>query len=150
MPKEGGCINYINADLIAAGLSPFAPENVSVMAGKLMIQEIEKCAAESKSFAFETTLSGLSYVDKINRWKREGYEIVLYYFSLLSVQIAIDRVKTRVAQGGHDIPDDVIARRFYRSQKNLKILFKPIVDAWVVFDTSSSVPTLIDKSSNYE
>jgi len=150
LPKEGNCINFINADLIAAGLSPFAPENVSVMAGKLMIKEITKCISESKSFALETTLSGSSYIRKIHEWKSLGYEIILYYFSLPSVEMAIDRVKARVEQGGHNIPEKVIRRRFERSQKNLEALFKPIVDIWIVFDTSSTTPLLINKSSNYE
>lgn len=120
------------------------------MASKLMILEIDKCVSESKSFTFETTLSGVSYVKKIDSQKKKGYEIILYYFSLPSVEMAIDRVKARVAQGGHNIPKDVIKRRFDKSMKNLDLLFKPVVDSWVVFDVSSSVPTLIDKSSNYE
>ncbi len=150
LPKEGGCINYINADLIAVGLSPFAPERASIMAGKLMLGEIEKCVSESKSFAFETTLSGNSYIRKIKRWKQIGYEIILYYFSLPSVEMAIDRVKIRVKQGGHDIPELDIRRRYEKSRTNLDKFFKPIVDAWVILDTSTSIPILIDKSSSYE
>jgi predicted ABC-type ATPase len=148
LPEEGECINYINADLIASGFSPFAPEKVRVMAGKLMIQEIEKCVKESKSFAFETTLSGMSYAKKIKHWKSLGYKIILYYFSLPSVDMAIDRVKYRVKHGGHNIPEKDIRRRFTRSQHNLETVFKPIVDAWVVFDTSSSRPRLIGESND--
>ncbi len=148
LPSEGACINYINADLIASGLSPFAPERVSILAGKLMIQEIEKCVANSESFAFETTLSGLSYVKKIQKWKSLGYKVVLYYFSLPAVEMAIDRVRYRVEQGGHNIPERDIKRRFVRSKHNFEEIFKPIVDIWVEFDTSSSTPRLLGESNN--
>jgi len=150
LPKEGACINYLNADLIASGLSPFAPENANVAASKIMLREIARCVEGSKSFAFETTLSGVSYVKKIESWKRSGYEIILYYFSLPSVEIAIDRVRSRVEQGGHGIPESVIRRRFERSRTNLENLFKPIVDVWMIFDTSSSRPKLIGKSTNHD
>nr|VFJ92782.1 MAG: Predicted ABC-type ATPase [Candidatus Kentron sp. LFY] len=150
LPKEGACINYINADLIASGLSPFAPENAVVMASRIMLREMERCVGGSRSFAFETTLSGVSYIKKIESWKRSGYGIILYYFSLPSVEIAIDRVRYRVRQGGHGIPEFIIRRRFERSRTNLEKLFKPIVDAWMVLDTSSSRPKLIGKSSNHD
>ena len=146
LPGEGECVNYINADLIASGLSPFSPERVSVQAGKLMILEIEKCVKNSESFAFETTLSGVSYVNKIKRWKSFGYKTILYYFSLPSVEMAIDRVRTRVEQGGHNIPEPVIRRRFKRSWVNLVSIYKQIVDKWIIFDTSSSEPKLIGES----
>ncbi len=115
-----------------------------------MVQEIEKCIKESKTFAFETTLSGLSYVKKIKQWKQLGYKIILYYFSLPSVEMAIDRVRYRVEQGGHNIPEQDIRRRFERSQINLEDIFKPMVDTWVIFDTSSSRPELIGESSDHE
>ncbi|MES2663823.1 MAG: zeta toxin family protein [Pseudomonadota bacterium] len=147
LPKEGECINYINADLIAAGLSPFAPERMSIAAGKIMIQEIEKCVRRSESFAFETTLSGTSYVNKIKQWKNLGYTIQLYYFSLPTIEMAIDRVKYRVSQGGHNIPEKDIRRRFIRSQTNFEKIFKPIVDSWTIFDTSSSSLRIIGESN---
>nr|VFK42931.1 MAG: Predicted ABC-type ATPase [Candidatus Kentron sp. TC]VFK42940.1 MAG: Predicted ABC-type ATPase [Candidatus Kentron sp. TC]VFK57277.1 MAG: Predicted ABC-type ATPase [Candidatus Kentron sp. TC] len=146
LPKEGACVNYLNADLIASGLSPFAPEKANVTASKLMLLEIRKCVEEGKSFAFETTLSGASYVKKIMSWKKSGYGIILYYFSLPSAEMALDRVRYRVEQGGHGVPESVIRRRFERSLINLDHLFKPIVDAWVIFDTSSSNPRLIGGS----
>nr|VFK63656.1 MAG: Predicted ABC-type ATPase [Candidatus Kentron sp. UNK]VFK70882.1 MAG: Predicted ABC-type ATPase [Candidatus Kentron sp. UNK] len=150
LPKEGACINYINADLIASGLSPFAPENAAVMAGKIMLREMERCVNESRSFAFETTLSGVSYIKKVESWKRSGYGIILYYFSLPSVEMAIERVRYRVEQGGHGVSESIIRRRFERSRTNLEKLFKPIVDAWMIFDTSSSRLELIGRSSNYD
>ena len=148
LPEEGECINYINADLIAFGLSPFMPEKAKIIAGKLMLREIEKCVGNAESFALETTLSGTSYAKKIQRWQALGYKVILYYFSLPSIEVAIDRVKIRVQEGGHDIPEADIRRRFDRSQRNLDGVFKLIVDAWMIFDTSSHTPTLVDKSSN--
>ena len=148
LPREADCINYINADLIASGLSPFAPDKANIMAAKLMIQEIEKCVRDARSFAFETTLSGVSYAKKIAQWKRLDYKIILYYFSLPAVEMAIDRVRYRVARGGHNIAERDIRRRFERGRANLESIFKPIVDKWAVFDTSSSRPKLIGEFSN--
>ena len=111
-----------------------------------MIQEIEKCVSQSESFALETTLSGLSYAKKINGWRNQGYKIILYYFSLPSVEFAIDRVRYRVSQGGHDIPEKDIRRPYTRSYINFEKIFKPIVDTWVEFDTSSSYPVLVGES----
>ena len=100
LPIEAECVNFINADLIAQGLSPFQPEKMGVEAGRLMIQHIDGCVEKNESFAFETTLSGKGYEKKIKRWKKQGYEIIMYYLKLPSVDIAIERVKLRVAQGG--------------------------------------------------
>ena len=146
LPEEAKCINYINADLIAAGLSPFAPQNVKIKAGKLMLQEIDRCVSCDESFAFETTLSGNLYVQKILRWRALGYRVVLIYFSLPSAEMAIDRVNFRVEQGGHHIPENDVRRRFDRSKENLEVVYKGIVDSWVVIDTSSTVPIVIEES----
>lgn len=144
LPCEVACQNYINADLIAAGLSPFKPELAAVEAGKLMLRKMQECVGSGRSFAFETTLSGRSYLPKIARWKTLGYKVVLFYFSLPDADMAIMRVKHRVANGGHNIPVDVIRRRFGRSVKNLKD-FKPAVDSWIVFDSSLGVPQLLEE-----
>lgn len=146
LPVEAGCLNYINADYIAHAFSPFAPENVQVLAGRLMLEEIKKCVSAGIPFAVETTLSGLSYKKKVLNWQSSGYAVVLYYFSLPSVEMAIDRVKYRVEHGGHDIPEADIRRRFERSKYNLENVFKTMVDSWVVFDTSSSEPKVIEES----
>ena len=136
LPEEVKCKSYINADLIAKGLAPFAPESVAIQAGKLMLGEIDKCVNAGMSFAFETTLSGLAYRKKIVEWQRQGYVIVLYYFSLPTVDMAIERVRSRVAQGGHNIPEKDIRRRFDRSLINFEDKYKQLVDFWVFFDTS--------------
>ena len=115
LPVEAECLNFINADLIAQGLSPFQPTKMGVEAGRLMVQQIDECVKKNESFAFETTLSGKGYEKKIQRWKKQGYEIIMYYLKLPSVDIAIERVKLRVAQGGHDVPEIDIRRRFDRS-----------------------------------
>lgn len=149
LPEEVQCKNYINADLIAKGLSPFEPELAAIQAAKLMLTEINKSINSGSSFAFETTLSGLSYQRKIEKWKVMGYQIILYYFSLPSVEMAIKRVELRVKQGGHNIPEQVIRRRFDRSKKNFEQVYKDIVDLWIVFDTSGFNPIIIKSSENY-
>ena len=150
LPEEAQCKNYINADLIAKGLSPFAPELVSVQAGKLILGEIDKCVKSGASFAFETTLSGLAYRNKIANWKRAGYQIILYYFSLPTVEMAIERVKLRVSQGGHNIPEKDIRRRYDRSKNNFEQVYKPLVDVWVLFDTSGIELIQLGSSSENE
>ena len=94
LPTEVECLNFINVDLIAHGLAPFKPEKMAIEAGRLMIQNIEMCVRKNESFAFETTLSGLSYSKKIENWKKKGYKIIIYYLKLPSVDIAIERVKS--------------------------------------------------------
>ena len=148
LPVEAECLHFINADLIALGLSPFDPTSVAVLAGKLLIQQIDECVHKGFSFAFETTLSGKGYRKKIDLWKNLGYEIIIYYLKLPSVELAIERVKFRVAQGGHNVPEKDIRRRFSRSWKNFNEIFKPLADSWIVIDTSLSPPIIIDEGSN--
>lgn len=148
LPNEAGCPIFINADLIAQGLSPFQPESAAIRAGKLMLKEIETYVRHGKSFAFETTLSGKLYAEKISLWRMQGYRILLIYLSLPSVEIAISRVTTRVAQGGHPIPKDVIRRRFELGWKNFQSIYKPIVNIWMHYDNSLEKPILIDRGDN--
>jgi len=146
LPIEAECLIFINADLIAGGLSPFKPEIKAIEAGRLMIRQIENSVEKGESFAFETTLSGKGYVKKIQKWKEQGYRIILYYLKLPSVDLAIERVRIRVSNGGHDIPESYIRRRFNRSLKNFEELYKPLVDEWVVFDNSHETPVMIENS----
>jgi len=146
LPVEAECLNFVNADLIAYGLSPFQPNKMGVEAGRLMIQHIDECVGKNESFAFETTLSGKGYERKIKRWKSQGYEIIIYYLKLPSVDIAIERVKLRVAQGGHNVPEQDIKRRFDRSWINFEKIYKPLAHSWIVFDTSGKVPVVFDES----
>ena len=146
LPAEAQTLRFINADLIAAGLAPFNPESASLKAGRLMLEEIDECVAAGTSFAFETTLSGLSYLRKIELWKRLGYQVKLWFLSLPSADAAVSRVAIRVAQGGHDIPKDVIRRRFKSGLDNFHGRYSKIVDSWAFYDSSGFQPVLIDWS----
>ena len=146
LPIEAECLNFINADLIAQGLSPFQPNKMAIKAGRLMIQNINKCVKKNESFAFETTLSGKGYINKIKKWKTKQYEIIIYYLKVPTVEFAIERVKLRVSQGGHNVPEQDIIRRFGRSWINFQQIYKPLADSWTVFDTSGNQPVILDAS----
>jgi predicted ABC-type ATPase len=146
LPIEAECLNFINADLIAQGLSPFQPNKMAIEAGRLMIQHINECVRRNESFAFETTLSGKGYIKKIMDWKAQQYEIIIYYLKIPTVEFAIERVKLRVSQGGHNVPEQDIIRRFERSWINFKQIYKTLADSWIVFDTSGNQPVILDES----
>ena len=146
LPIEAECLNFINADLIAQGLSPFQPNKMAIEAGRLMVQNINECVKKSESFAFETTLSGKGYINKIRKWKTKQYEIIIYYLKVPTVEFAIERVKLRVSQGGHNVPEQDIIRRFGRSWINFQQIYKPLADSWIVFDTSGNQPVILDES----
>lgn len=146
LPQEAACPVFVNADLIAAGLAPFAPESAAIAAGRLMLSEIERLTRARASFAFETTLSGRAYLRYIRRWKAAGYRVELFFLRLPSVAAAIERVALRVSQGGHDVPADVIERRFDAGLANFETLYKPMVDAWALIDTSDSPFSIVDWS----
>jgi predicted ABC-type ATPase len=148
LPIEAECLNFINVDLIAQGLSPFQPDKMAVEAGRLMIKHINECVNRSESFAFETTLSGKGYINKIKKWKTRQYEIIIYYLKIPSVEFAIERVKLRVTLGGHNVPKQDIIRRFERSWNNFQQIYKPLADSWIVFDTSGNRPVIIDESES--
>ncbi|NOT17667.1 MAG: Zeta toxin family protein [Sulfuriferula sp.] len=143
LPAEAHCNRFINADLIAAGLSPFAPESAAFRAGRLMLKEIRSCVENKESFAFETTLSGLAYLHHIQNWRNLGYHVSLFFLSLPSSDMAVARVAERVRQGGHDIPEAVIQRRFEAGKKNFEHTYRTAVDAWALFDNKDSEPLLI-------
>jgi len=143
LPHEAQTPRFINADLIAAGLSPFAPEHAAIKAGRLMLQEITESAAKGESFAFETTLSGKRWLRHIQDWRQQGWYIVLYFLALRSVEIARSRVAERVRQGGHHIPDTVIERRFKAGLYNFEHHYKHCVDEWSCYDNSENIPVLL-------
>lgn len=138
-------IRFINADYIAAGLSPFAPELVAVRAGKIMLEEVETCFQRGESFAIETTLSGRGYLKHIQRWRVAGYSVRLIFLSLKDVSISIDRVAKRVMQGGHNIPEPVIRRRFKAGLELLHSNYKYIVDEWLLYDNSGESRILLQQ-----
>lgn len=134
---------FVNADEIARGLSPFQPEKVAIEAGKIMLRRIDELIAQRQDFAFETTLSTRSFVLLCNEAKNNGYSIYLVFLWLDSTELAIERVKQRVSEGGHDIPEETIVRRYYTGMKNFVTLYKDIVDYWMFFDNSKPDQELI-------
>ncbi|MFW8601792.1 zeta toxin family protein [Desulfobacterota bacterium M19] len=145
---EAGCPIFVNADLIAAGLSPFQPEQASFRAGRLMLAEIKDYVRKGESFAFESTLSGRHYVRMIHEWRKNGYRVKLIFLRLASEEIAMDRVRNRVAQGGHNIEPEIIRRRFCKGLDNFNNLYKNLVHVWVEYDNSGEIPTIIDAGEN--
>ena len=143
LPEMLDCDEFINADEIARGISPLNPGKASIEAGRFMLTKIDKLIAGKKDFAFETTLATKSYVKTIHRAKQNGYRIVLVFFWLDSVDLAIERVKTRVLDGGHNIPKPVIIRRYYSGLSNLFNLYIPICDYWMIFNNSVAPSELI-------
>lgn len=148
LPQEAGCPIFVNADLIAAGISPFAPERVAFKAGRLMLEEIHEHVQRKESFAFETTLSGRSYAQMIPEWRTGGFMVKLFFLRLASAELAIARVQQRVREGGHNVPEATIRRRFSAGLKNLEAVYKPIVNEWALYDNSSGVPQLIEEGVN--
>ena len=144
LPADAESATFINADLIASGLSPFAPERAAVRAGRLMLELVDECVRRGESFALETTLSGVGYARLIPQWRAVGYHVTLIFLELPTPEVALARVAERVRQGGHDIPDPVVRRRFKRGRIYFHELYKPLVDAWLHFDNSGEHPRLID------
>ncbi|MDE3201192.1 MAG: zeta toxin family protein [Acidobacteriota bacterium] len=150
LPREANCPVFVNADLIAAGLSPFEPGVAGFRAGRLMLEEISRHAANRESFAFETTLAGQGYARLIRAWQISGYRVKIIYLRLDSPEQAIARVAERVRQGGHNVPEPVIRRRFHWGLENFNKIYAPLVNAWVLYDNSGNEPVLLDWSSRDE
>lgn len=131
-----GVLEYINADAIAAGLSPLNPESMAIRAGRLMLERIEAVSQAGTDFAFETTLAARSFAPFLQRCKARGYTVSLLYFWLRSPDLAVERVARRVASGGHSISEDVIRRRYERGRRNFVELYLPLCDDWMIFDNS--------------
>jgi predicted ABC-type ATPase len=149
LPNEAGCPVFVNADLIAAGLSPFAPDKAAIRAGRVMLEEIHRHATVGESFAFETTLSGRGYTHAIPAWRKAGYAVHLVFLRLPTVELAIERVAVRVAQGGHDVPVEVIRRRFDKGWRNFQQVYQPLVDSWQLFDNSGEEARLLEEGGKH-
>src|SRR5690606_24730228 len=147
LPEMFNCKEFVNADSIAAGLSPFNPESVAFEAGRIMLQRIYHLLRDKEDFAFETTLATRSYTALIKDAKEAGYKINLLFFWLGSPEFAKQRVAERVKEGGHDIPPDVIERRYYRGIYNLVNLYIPVCDAWFVVNNMEAIPEEIANGS---
>lgn len=142
IPAAQAMVHFVNADLIASGLSPFAPELEAVQAGKIMLRQIDKLVTLGESFCLETTLSGKGYLRKIPYWLSLGYHVSLIFLALPDARTAIARVAARVSQGGHHIPDDVVIRRFKAGLTNLPRYIE-LVDQWTVYDNKGLSPVLL-------
>jgi predicted ABC-type ATPase/predicted transcriptional regulator of viral defense system len=147
LPHEAGCPTFVNADLLAAGLSPFAPDAAALRAGRIMLEEIRRHVQDRATFAFETTLSGKAYARMIPGWQSAGYRVDLVFLRLPEPQMAIDRVASRVAFGGHDVAKHVIRRRFAQGWANFQHVYRPLVDSWHLYDNSGADPSLIEEGS---
>jgi predicted ABC-type ATPase len=145
LPQEAGLRHFVNADLIAAGLSPLKPESSRVAAGRLFLAEIDRLAVRREDFAFESTLSGGSYAGRLRRWRSRGYALEIIYLRLESVDIALRRVAARVSMGGHNVPDADVRRRFTRSWGNFTRVYSHLADRWWVFDVSGPSPILLEQ-----
>ena len=148
LPEILDCKEFVNADEIARGLSPFQPEKVSFEAGRIMLKRIDELLLEGENFAFETTLSTKTFKDTVLEAKKNNYKVTLLFFWLKNIELAKERVLTRVKEGGHNIEPDVIERRFIRGIKNLFDIYIPIVDEVLIFDNSYGQPQLISQYLN--
>lgn len=145
LPNEAGCPLFVNADLIADGLSPFDPSAVAVRAGRMMLKEIDRHARSGESFSFETTLAGRRYAQLIPRWQRSGYRVHLIFLQLRNEALAFERVAARVRQGGHSVPEEVIRRRFKQGWRNFENVYRGLVDSWQLYDNSGERAQLIEE-----
>ncbi|HYW98027.1 MAG TPA: zeta toxin family protein [Candidatus Elarobacter sp.] len=143
LPKYANCRNFINPDLIAAGMSPFSPEAAAIRAGRLMLGEIELSMRRRDDFGYETTRAGRSYLRVIRRLKESGYAVHFFYLWVPSVELALARIRERVLRGGHDVPEGVVRRRFDRSMANFLVHYRLLADRWIFYDNSGSVPAII-------
>jgi predicted ABC-type ATPase len=143
LPNYAACRNFINADLIAKGVAPFSPESVAFRAGRLMLEEIDFNVKRGEDFSFETTLSGRSYLRLIRLIKKGGYRVHFFFLSVPTVDLALDRIRDRVLEGGHDIPERIVRRRFERSTQNFLDHYRYLADSWILFDNSGAAPTVV-------
>jgi len=143
LPEYAKCQNFVNVDLIAQGLSPFSPRAAAIRAGRLVLEQIRNMAEKNVDFAFETTLSGKSYVRLLEALKKSGYTINLFFLWIPNAEFALNRVKDRVASGGHDVPSVDVKRRFNRGIYNFFKYYKPLSDTWLLFNNADATPRLI-------
>lgn len=148
LPNEAGCPVFVNADLIAASLSPLTPEVAAWKAGRLMLAEIKLHVSEGRRFGFETTLAGRGYVNLIRQWHKQGYVVKLFFLALNRPEEAIARVAARVALGGHDVPDEVVIRRFHAGLRQFKEVYQYEVDFWRWYDNSGDEWRLTGEGPN--
>jgi predicted ABC-type ATPase len=145
LPTDARVIHFVNADSIAGGLSPLKPELAAISAARLVLSEIDRLAKARVDFAFESTLSGLTYVRRLRSWRQAGYRVEIVYLRLESPRLALRRVAARVLQGGHDVPRVDVLRRFDRSWKNFENVYRHLADSWTVYDNSGKSSQLLER-----
>ena len=148
LPDYVDCLEFVNADLIASGLSPFLPESATIRAGRLMLERIHLLANRRTDFGFETTLSGKGYLRLLRGLKDRGYRISLFFLWVNDIEIALARIADRVRRGGHNVPEEIVRRRFHRGLTNFFRLYRPLVDFWAIIDNSTSVPNMVAFEKN--
>lgn len=146
LPVDVKCFNFINADLIAAGISPLRPENAGMDAGRILLRKMDEFVRDGAIFCFESTLSGKAYANRIRKMKADGYRVVIFYLKIASPDLAVIRVQERVNEGGHAVPEYDIRRRFDKSWANFRDLYRPLADKWIMFDNSGERPFILDES----
>ncbi len=144
LPNDARVLNFVNGDLIAGGLSPLRPDLAVVAAAQLMLHEIDRLVEQRADFAWESTLSGLAHVKRIQAMRQIGYHVEIIYLRLASPRLALRRIAARVQQGGHDVAKTDVLRRFSRSWQNFETRYRPMADAWAVYDNSSRPPKLVE------
>ena len=145
LPEDARVVHFVNADLIAIGLSPLQPDLAAIFAGRFVLKEIDRLADSRADFAFETTLSGLTYVRRLQRWKQDGYRVEIVYLKLRSTQLALRRIAARVRQGGHNVPRSDVVRRFKRGWENFERVYRSLADSWAVYENSDRTPRLLER-----
>lgn len=148
LPYDAKCAHFVNADLIAQGLSPFSPNAAIFQAGRILIKQIHGLAHQKEDFAFETTLSGKTYLSFLEDAKKVGYRIHLFFLWIPNVELALARIRARVSEGGHHVPNEDVRRRFGRSIPNFVRFYQPISDTWFLYDNSTASPQLIAKGEH--
>ena len=143
LPQYAECLEFVNADLIAGGLSPFAPERAAILGGRLMLEQIHSLAERGLDFGFETTLSGKTYVKLLQDMRKGRYLIHIFFLWITNVKLALERIELRIRNGGHHIPESIVRRRFDRSLPNFLQFYKPLADSWAIFDNSGDAPKMI-------
>lgn len=143
LPEYVKCLDFINADLIAGGISPFVPEKAAIQAGRIMIEQIQHLAESRRDFGFETTLSGKSYANLLHKLKGKGYRIHLFFLWLPNADLAIERIADRVRKGGHTIPEGVVRRHFHKGLNNFIKIYRPLLDSWFIIDNSRETSQMI-------
>jgi predicted ABC-type ATPase len=143
LPDYVKCLEFVNVDLIANGISPFDPERAALRAGRIMLEQIHSLVERDVDFGFETTLSGKTYMRLLQEMKRRGYLIHIFFLWISNIELALERIKLRVRNGGHAIPETTVRRRFGRSLPNFLRVYKPLADSWTIFDNSGDIPKMI-------